>query len=69
MSDEVKTKACTLPSFSGKRKDYAVFIPRFESYAAIKKFDRALEDSFVLPADPTALSADADVKKQEFLYE
>ena len=50
--NEVEQKTVSLPSFSGKKKDYSIWWKRFTAYATIKKFDPALVDGFELPDDP-----------------
>ena len=59
-------KSVALPTFSGKDKDYAVFWPRFYSYAMLKGFDEVLDNTnSPLPADPTSLSSNDDLKKKQ----
>ena len=50
--NEVEQKTVSLPSFTGKKKDYSIWWKRFTAYATIKKFGPALNDGFKLPDDP-----------------
>ena len=67
MSEESSTqqKTVSLPSFSGTKKDYAIWIRRFNAYATLKKFNEALEEAFVLPTDPSNLTTTGDAKEKE----
>ena len=64
-SNQDVTKAVVLPAFSGKKKDFGVWWPRFISYAAMKGFAAAFEETFVLPADPNALTGTDEEKKEQ----
>ena len=62
------TKSVSVPSFSGKEKDYELFWPRFEAYADLKGFAEALDwenPDPDLPAKHDALSADSDTRKKQ----
>ena len=68
MSAEEKgpdSKTVTLPSFSGEKKDYEVWLKRFVAYATLKSFSPALQDTHVLPADPENLTTTGEDKKKE----
>ena len=64
-SSSEQQKTVSLPAFSGKKKDYLVWQKRFQSYAVLKKFSEALEESFVLPADPENLTTSGDWRKRK----
>ena len=58
-------KTVSLPSFSGGKKKVTVWWKRFFAYATIKKFADALEEKFVLPADPEKITGlDKEIKEQ-----
>ena len=60
------TKSITLPTFSGKEKDFAIFWPRFNAYATLKKFASVLNAATSkLPSDPNTLSNDSGVCKEQ----
>ena len=62
-------KTVTLPSFSGEKKDYKVWLKRFTAYATLKGFSVALRDTHVLPVDPEALTtAGSDKEKRRKSY-
>ena len=64
-SSDNPSKTIALPTFSGDDKDYAVYWPRFKAYATLKGFNEVLENGGNLPADPTVLSIDPDVRKNK----
>ena len=45
-------KALSLPAFTGEKDDYAIWLRKFNNYAVIKNFARALKNNFTLPDDP-----------------
>ena len=61
MSDNSRV---TIPTFSGKDKDFGVFWPRFKAYAVMKRFNDVLNENNDLPTDPTTLSSNADAKQK-----
>ena len=66
MDDENKdtNNAVKLPTFSGKKKDFHTWWVRFCAYCTMKKIREALEDNFVLPADPKVPEGDNDIAKK-----
>ena len=57
-------KTISLPTFSGGKKEYAIWWKRFTAYATIKKFAGALEKNFTLPSDPENITGTDTEKKK-----
>ena len=58
------SKTVQVPIFNGKKNQFGIWYPRFKAYCVAKGIHEALEDNFVLPADPKAVST-TDPAKQE----
>jgi len=54
-SNSEHQKTVSLPSFTGMKKGYSIWLKRIMAYATIKKFDEALDEVFVLPEDSSNL--------------
>ena len=65
MSDDQEKKVSSVPTFSGKRKEWNIFWRRFKAYAKYKGFSDALREDFKLPDDPTVIPADANDAAKE----
>ena len=67
MSDDQEKKVSSVPTFSGKRKEWNhVFWRRFKVYTRYKGFSDALKkDDFKLPDDPKVKPADANDAAKE----
>ena len=58
-------KAVSLPAFTGEKDDYAIWLRKFNSYAVIKNFARALKNNFTLPDDPEGYLSEKEKKAVE----
>ena len=64
-SSSTQQKTVSLLSLSGTKRDYAIWIRRFNTYATLKKFNEALEEAFVLPTDLSNLTTTGDALEKE----
>ena len=69
-TDTKSTKAVQVPVFNGKKSQFGIWWPRFKAYCVMKGIQEALQESFVLPPDPTNLPTNEDdLKKHKFKVE
>ena len=64
-TEEKEQKSISLPTFSGKKKDFNIWWKRFNAYATMKNFSQALDKNFSLPSDPENLTGTDDKKEED----
>ena len=63
-TEEKEQKSISLPTFSGKKKNFNIQLKRFNAYATMKNFAQALSKNFTLPSDPENLTETDEKRKK-----
>lgn len=58
-------KSLQIPTFNGKENEFALFWPRFQACATLKKFSKVLKKTCNLPNDPNSLLSTSSVAKKQ----
>ena len=64
-TEDKEQKSISLPTFSGKKKDFNIWWKHFNAYETMKNFAPALNKNFPLPSNPENLTGIYEKKEED----